>query len=719
MMKKLLMIGLFVAIAIYGLAQPTINSVSDAPDPVEVPGYNNITADITNATQAYVEIYYPNATLMGNYSMLHIAPSTWYYNHTYAYPDPLGTYSYIIKAYNATGWATSATYTFVLQDTTSPSSQINALASYWYNAATTISATASDNYEVANVSLWFRYSNDNATWSTWTFFAKDISSPWSFNFNFPSGEGYYEFYSIANDTAGNSEAAPASADEIAGYDITAPSSSVDAMSYWQTSLPLVITATASDSLSGVKEVTLYYRYSSDNTTWSAWQTFATDGSPPWRWNFNAPSGDGYYEFYTRSQDNASNIEASPLTPDESVGIDTSPPATTLHATPSYGSYITSSSTITLSATDSVSGVAATYYRIWNGSWHPAPGTGVGKNNNFTLYLGAFSLVKGGTNYIEYYSVDNVSNEETTHNTSLYVDDVGPSISNVAVEPSTQNAGGYVNISCSVQDLGVGVESVYLEVTYPDSSTANFTMHYKSCSTYYREETYTIAGVYDFTIYAKDRLGNAAKSAVYHFTITAPNSPPVTTCNLTPSSPNGKNGWYITDVNVTLNATDPDGDTVSFTKYRIDGGAWKTYNGTFTISDEGEHLLEFYSGDDKGNNESMKNVTIKIDKSEPYLVLQRPMPGYLYLFDRQIWPLASGNTIIIGRILVRAVAYDGESDIDNVSFYVNGVLQNIDTVFPYEWLWRGTVGYCYLHVVAYNKAGLKEETMPMLVYIFSL
>ncbi|HHF55969.1 MAG TPA: hypothetical protein ENL42_03525, partial [Thermoplasmatales archaeon] len=165
-MKKLLMIGLFVAIAIYGLAQPTINSVSDAPDPVEVPGYNNITADITNATQAYVEIYYPNATLMGNYSMLHIAPSTWYYNHTYAYPDPLGTYSYIIKAYNATGWATSATYTFVLQDTTSPSSQINALASYWYNAATTLSATASDNYEVANVSLWFRYSNDNATWST-------------------------------------------------------------------------------------------------------------------------------------------------------------------------------------------------------------------------------------------------------------------------------------------------------------------------------------------------------------------------------------------------------------------------------------------------------------------------------------------------------------------------------------------------------------------------
>ncbi|NIA09950.1 MAG: hypothetical protein GWP10_09525, partial [Nitrospiraceae bacterium] len=95
-------------------AQPVINSVSDSPDPVEVPGYNNITADITNATSAYVEISYPNATLMGNFSMTQVgATTTWYYNQTYAYPDPLGTYSYIVKAHNATGWSTSATYNFV------------------------------------------------------------------------------------------------------------------------------------------------------------------------------------------------------------------------------------------------------------------------------------------------------------------------------------------------------------------------------------------------------------------------------------------------------------------------------------------------------------------------------------------------------------------------------------------------------------------------------
>jgi len=50
-MKKLF--ALFIAMLsafIYSMAQPEINSVNDFPDPVEVPGYNNITADITNAS---------------------------------------------------------------------------------------------------------------------------------------------------------------------------------------------------------------------------------------------------------------------------------------------------------------------------------------------------------------------------------------------------------------------------------------------------------------------------------------------------------------------------------------------------------------------------------------------------------------------------------------------------------------------------------------------
>ena len=73
----------------------------------------------------------------------------------------------------------------------------------------TITATASDGISgVRDVALWYRYSSDNSTWGSWTFYGLDSASPWSWSFNFPNGEGYYGFYSIANDTAGNQEAAP-------------------------------------------------------------------------------------------------------------------------------------------------------------------------------------------------------------------------------------------------------------------------------------------------------------------------------------------------------------------------------------------------------------------------------------------------------------------------------------------------------------------------------
>ena len=75
---------------------------------------------------------------------------------------------------------------------------------------------------VENVTLKYRYSTDNNSWSGWTYFGKDSASPWSFTFNTPNGSGYYEFYSIANDTVGNRERLPASRDTLYAYDPDAP-----------------------------------------------------------------------------------------------------------------------------------------------------------------------------------------------------------------------------------------------------------------------------------------------------------------------------------------------------------------------------------------------------------------------------------------------------------------------------------------------------------------
>ena len=216
-------------------------------------------------------------------------------------------------------------------DTAKPSSSIDIINPYWINASASpleINSTdATDDLSgVENVTLFYRYSNDNDSWGAWTLFEKDIISPWNWTFNFPSGNGYYEFYSIANDTAGNQENVPASNDTICGYDSVKPTSQVDSIPapYWKNEgdNPLTITVTsASDNLSGIKNITLLYRFSNDNDSWGAWTAYGLDDAAPWSWSFNFPDGEDYYMFYSIAYDNASNFEDAPGLKDAYCGYD--------------------------------------------------------------------------------------------------------------------------------------------------------------------------------------------------------------------------------------------------------------------------------------------------------------------------------------------------------------------------------------------------------------
>ena len=110
------------------------------------------------------------------------------------------------------------------------------------------------------------------------------------------------------------------------------SSQVNAISpYWQTSTPLTISVTATDAGSGLNNVTLYYYYSSDNSTFYGPFNGGVN-STPWlnttavnfSFNFNT-NGSGYYRFYSIATDNASNTESAPATNDTICGYDPSTP----------------------------------------------------------------------------------------------------------------------------------------------------------------------------------------------------------------------------------------------------------------------------------------------------------------------------------------------------------------------------------------------------------
>ncbi|MEM2388513.1 MAG: hypothetical protein QXW78_05315, partial [Candidatus Thermoplasmatota archaeon] len=84
-------------------------------------------------------------------------------------------------------------------------------------------------------------------------------------------------------------------------------------------------------------------------------------------------------------------------------------------TPIYGDYLTSSTQITLIATDGESGVKATYYRIWyDGAW-----------TDWITYTGPFTLTGECLHYLEYYSEDKAGTIEDVHNQTHYVDNTPP------------------------------------------------------------------------------------------------------------------------------------------------------------------------------------------------------------------------------------------------------------------------------------------------------
>ncbi len=74
---------------------------------------------------------------------------------------------------------------------------------------------------ITQVQFFYRYSADHQNWSAWTPYQTVTTAPWTVNFNYPSGYGYYEFYSIATDSAGTVEPAPINADASVYYSATA------------------------------------------------------------------------------------------------------------------------------------------------------------------------------------------------------------------------------------------------------------------------------------------------------------------------------------------------------------------------------------------------------------------------------------------------------------------------------------------------------------------
>lgn len=195
------------------------------------------------------------------------------------------------------------------------------------------------------------------------------------------------------------------------------------------------------------------------------------------------------------------------------------------------------------------------------------------------------------------------------------------------------------------------------------------------------------------------LMNGNKNIIANFKIKpADTTPPVTTSSLAGTI--GQNGWFRSDVTVTLSAIDPpdvfdnggDGGTgpsgVNHTYYKIDSGSWNQYTTPFVISSDDQHIVLYYSTDLAGNVETQKSVTVKIDQTTPSIVLTKQV---IDPFNVQFTAEVSDET----------------SGIDRVEFSANGQLQYSDTEAPYDWTWTG-IGEYSVTAKVFDMAGNSQS-----------
>ena len=243
-------------------------------------------------------------------------------------------------------------------------------------------------------------------------------------------------------------------------------------------------------------------------------------------------------------------------------------------------------TVTLAATDNVSGVRDTTFQL-----DGPPET----------YAGPFTVATDGSYVLRFQSTDRADNEEQMQYLAFNVD-ANPPVTHAAVSGTPGANGWYksaVQVTLSADEAGSGLDATYYSI---DGGPAQ--------AYAYTPITVSGAGAHTVSYWSTDRAGNAeaAQSSVVKIDSTAP-----TTEAAVSGTPNA-DGWYQNSARVTLTASDATSG-VAATHYMVDGGAQQTYSAPFDVP-AGSHTIRYWSVDVAGGTEQQRTLSVNVDAGAP-------------------------------------------------------------------------------------------------------
>ncbi|MFE9692084.1 OmpL47-type beta-barrel domain-containing protein [Micromonospora sp. NPDC005806] len=329
--------------------------------------------------------------------------------------------------------------------------------------------------------------------------------------------------------------------------------------------------------------------------------------------------------------------------------DTTPPTVSAAVTgqkDANGAYV-GSATVTLSASDSGSGVDRVEYALDGGPY----GT----------YSAPVTVNQPGQHTVSYRATDKAGNTSPVQQVSFTVvepppADTTPPTVTASVTGQKDANGAYVGsatVTLSAMDTESGVDKV------------EYSLDGGAYAAYGAPVTVNQAGQHMVSYRATDKAGNTSSAQQVSFTVVEPppadTTPPTVTAAVTGEK--DANGAYVGGATVTLTASDS-GSGVDRVEYSLDGQPYAAYTAPVTVSQPGQHTVSYRATDKAGNTSSPQAAS--------FTVVEPPAPDTTPpTVTASVTGQKDANGAYVGSGTITLSAMDTESGVDKVEYSLDG------------------------------------------------
>ncbi len=301
------------------------------------------------------------------------------------------------------------------------------------------------------------------------------------------------------------------------------------------------------------------------------------------WQASVSPTDGVSSIAGRATDHAGNVAT---TGNQTVKVDTAAPSLSL-AGAAASTWYTTDVTITASASDALSGLSVTEYRVDGGAWQTGS---------------SVTLTTDGSHNVDFRAIDKAG-LLTLASQTIQIDKHSPALSFAPVG-TLGNNGWYkttVALGLNASDPASGL--ALLEYRLDGGAwTSGASLNLSD-------------GSHTVDARATDHAGNVSTST---FSTKIDSGLPA--LSTAPAGTAGSGGWYVSQVTVSATASDAMSGLAT-TEYSLDGGTW-TSGATVTVTSDGSHTVDFRATDNAGNR-STSSRTILVDQTLPAVSFGTP------------------------------------------------------------------------------------------------